>query len=511
MKRLTLFLCLPVLGLAVNYYVSPRGDDRYNGRSWDSAFATTQRAANVVASGDSVYVANGDYAGFDLRRGGTQNAPVVFKAYGDSARIITRNNVTPDGINIENADWIVVDGFKVVAIDRAGIRAALAQHVTIRNNVCDRNVRWGIFTGFADYALIERNECRYSQQEHGIYFSNSADHPVIRKNICHHNNANGIHMNGDSAMGGDGLITDATVEGNIVYENGVGGGSGINCDGVAESRFFNNLLYMNHASGISLYKIDASAGSYKNRVYNNTIVNASNGRWCININSGSWGDTLFNNCLINLHPTRGSVSIDSLSRPAFFSDYNVVINRMSTNGGNTVISLATWQALGYDRRSQLAGALDSIFRDWSAGDYHLRARSLAIDTGTVRVSGIVRYDLDSLARPQGAAFDVGAYEYLPTRIEESESVVARKNAACVVSRNGSVVYFHGLVAGARVTVYAADGRLVEALNYSHGHTVRWVTRTVPSGVYFYLIRQPDQLDESRRGAISRRDKIILCR
>jgi len=262
----------------------------------------------------------------------------------------------------------------------------------------------------------------YSQQEHGIYFSNSADHPIIRYNTCHHNNANGIHMNGDESMGGDGLITDATVEANIIYENGLAGGSGINCDGVADSRIFNNLIYMNHASGISLYRIDASAGSYNTKVYNNTIVNASDGRWCLNINNGSYADTIYNNILINLHTWRGSIAIDSSSLSGFCSDYNIVVNRLSNDGGNTNMPLAQWQTLGYDLNSFLADPLDSIFADWSNGDYHLRDSAQAIDTGTDLVSAVVQYDLDGVIRPQGAGYDIGAYEKPQTGIIENEII-----------------------------------------------------------------------------------------
>jgi hypothetical protein len=335
--------------------------------------------------------------------------------------INVHNPVTNDGVNIEGADWVVIDGFNLVGLPRAGIRIALSQHVETKNNFCDHNGRWGIFTGFADYAYIHHNICQYSQAEHGIYFSNSADHPTIRYNICGHNYANGIHMNGDESMGGDGLITDATVECNIIYENGIGGGSGINCDGVAESRVFNNLLYMNHASGISLYCIDASAGSYNTKVFNNTIINASDARWCLNINTGSINDTLYNNILINQHSWRGSIAIDQSSTPGFHSDFNILVNRLSNDGGNSTMTLLEWQSLGYDQHSMLADPLDSIFINWSAGDFHLRENAQAVDAGTDLVNQIVQYDLDSIPRPQGNGFDIGAYEYVAGVIREDES------------------------------------------------------------------------------------------
>ena len=79
----------------------------------------------------------------------------------------------------------------------------------------------------------------------------SGDNPIIRGNI-HDNHACGLHMNGDASMGGDGVISNALVENNVIYNNGVGGGSGINCDGVTDSIIRNNLLYNNHANGRSL-------------------------------------------------------------------------------------------------------------------------------------------------------------------------------------------------------------------------------------------------------------------
>ena len=64
---------------------------------------------------------------------------------------------TPDGINLEGADYVTIEGFTVVGMPRAGIRSVLNHHVTIRNNVGDHNGRWGIFTGFSDDLLIENN------------------------------------------------------------------------------------------------------------------------------------------------------------------------------------------------------------------------------------------------------------------------------------------------------------------------------------------------------------------
>ncbi|KAB2847576.1 MAG: hypothetical protein F9K42_10065, partial [Ignavibacterium sp.] len=250
------------------YYVSTSGNNSNNGLTAQTAFATLQHAADIAAAGDSVLVLAGNYAGFDIRTNGTQILPIVFKVIENNVVIDERNSVTPDGINIENASWIVIDGFEVKDQPRAGIRAVVSDFITIRNNYCHNNYRWGIFTGFTDDLTIENNTCSFSAAEHGIYVSNSSDRPIIRNNHSFNNNGCGIHMNGDISMGDDGIISNAIVEGNILHDNGYGGGSAINMDGVQDSKIFNNLIYNNHATGIAMFQIDGGDASKNNKVYN---------------------------------------------------------------------------------------------------------------------------------------------------------------------------------------------------------------------------------------------------
>ncbi len=270
----------------------------------------------------------GNYTGFDLRTGGSQNSPIVFKANSNNVIIDQPNDVTNDGINIENADYVIIDGFNVINQPRAGIRIAVSDFVIIKNNTCTNNNRWGIFTGFTNDIIIENNTCSYSQNEHGIYVSNSGDRPIVRDNICYDNNGCGIQLNADLSQGGDGIISNAVIESNILYNNCYSGGSAINLDGVQESKIFNNLIYNNHSTGIALFKIDGAEGSKNNKVYNNTIINPADGRWDILVVDGSTGNALYNNILINHHSFRGSIAIDNASAAGFVSDYNILENQI---------------------------------------------------------------------------------------------------------------------------------------------------------------------------------------
>ncbi len=292
----------PVRSQAAQYFVSPTGSDAAAGSS-ASPWKTLQHAANVVGPDDRVTARAGNYVGFYLSTSGTAAAPIEFDA--DPGVLINqRNATTPDGINLEDASHVIIDGFAVNGMPRTGVRSVgvdgndFASFVTIRNVTATNNQEWGILTGFVNDLLIEKNVTSGSIDQHGIYVSNSGDRPVIRNNISFNNHDNGIHMNGDASEGGDGIISGAIVSGNIIYNNGTGGGSGINMDGVQNSRIENNLIYGNHASGISLYQIDGGGSSKNNVVVNNTIYEANDARWALNIQDGSTGNSLLNNIMI---------------------------------------------------------------------------------------------------------------------------------------------------------------------------------------------------------------------
>jgi parallel beta-helix repeat protein len=389
-------------------FVSPSGNDAAIGSDL-APLKTLQRAADVAKAGDTVTVRAGNYAGFNLTSDGAATAPISFRA-DPGVTVNARNLATPDGINLEGADYVTIEGFKVVGMPRAGIRSVSNSHVTIRNNVVDQNATWGIFTGFSEDLLVEGNTTSRSQTQHGIYVSNSGDRPIIRNNVSWGNYGAGIHMNGDASQGGDGIISGGLVEGNTIYGNGIGGGSGINCDGVQGSRIQNNLIYDTHASGISLFRQDGGGASSNNVVANNTVLVAADGRWALNIQNASTGNTVINNILYNSGTFRGSLDISPDSLSGLTSDYNAVMDRFTTDGGGSRLTLTQWRSTtGQDAHSIIASP-SQLFVAPSTNDYHLSSTSLAIDAGTSL--NAPANDRDGVARPTGNGWDIGAYEYL---------------------------------------------------------------------------------------------------
>jgi parallel beta-helix repeat protein len=460
--RTTLALLLQLLVMAMwatTYHVLPNGNNNNSGLSTASPWATLQYAADHAIQGDSVVIHDGYYQGFAaMEYSGVPGDPIVFTCQVDDFGVFidepcSYNNL--DGINVENVSWVVIEGFTVNSMPRAGIRTALSEHITIRNNSCGYNGKWGILTGFAEHCTIEGNTCYGSVDEHGIYFSNSADDPIIRFNHCYGNNANGIHMNGDVNLGGDGVISNAQVYGNMIHGNGEAGGSGINCDGVVNSVIYNNLLYDNHASGISLYQIDAGGPSTGNRVYNNTIVNASDARWCINITDGCTDNQVINNILVNTHPFRGSIVVAADALDGFVCDFNLVTPRLSPDGDATILDLGEWQALGYDLNSQVVDAQPDLFVGGT--DFHpASTNAQMVDAGSTAVESVVATDLDGLPRPLILGYDIGCYEALPA------SAMPVANATSGFQVRGDALLMNGQHGPLTIFVYDARARLLQS-------------------------------------------------
>ncbi|MCJ8289930.1 MAG: right-handed parallel beta-helix repeat-containing protein [Crocinitomicaceae bacterium] len=463
---------------ANTYYVSNSGNDANTGGTSADAFLTIQYATDLVIAGDTVLVQDGTYAGFDLRNvNGTAANPIVFIGNGTNVLINQNGPLRDDGINIENADYVIIDGFIVNNMpgNGNGIRLVLSNNCIVRNCFCDSNAERGIFTGFTDDILIEHNVCTNSIDEHGIYVSNSSDRPIIRFNECYGNNSTGIHMNGDLSLGGDGIISDALIYGNIIHDNN--GAAGINMDGLQDPTIYNNLIYNNHsAQGIAIFQGDGAIVTNGAKIYNNTIIVPSDGRWGILVaNGGNINTEIYNNIIINQHAWRGCIAVESTNQ--FTCDYNILNDKMSNVGDGSAISLVDWQALGFDNNSLLADASNLIWINPTANDYQLAVGSQAINTGTDLVSAIVMVDLNGYPRPSGLSYDIGAYEDSPDlSITENSAIQVR------VFPNPASNYLnleYDDIDIKEITLVDLNGRLIKSFSPNH---VLQLTN-IPRGLY----------------------------
>jgi hypothetical protein len=132
--------------IAASYFVSTAGNDAWPGTA-AQPWRTLQFAADQVGPGDQVTVraggtpATNSYAGFHLTANGTAVAPIEF--FAEPGVVINQPNpIRADhGINLENASYVVIDGFEVTGMTQAGVRSVGVNGTTFASHVTIRNVR----------------------------------------------------------------------------------------------------------------------------------------------------------------------------------------------------------------------------------------------------------------------------------------------------------------------------------------------------------------------------------
>jgi parallel beta-helix repeat protein len=369
-------------------YVSPNGNDTDLGTTEATSWKTLQHAADQVVAGTLVLVADGTYAGFRSipNHGGTKEAPIIFKASGKNAVINSRNARTPDNINIEQTDYIVIDGFIVKDAKRGGIRVAESTGVVIRNNQVGPCQTWCIFTAFSVGVQVLNNKAFDAVEQHGIYVSNSSspnDNPVIRGNVMHGNGRSGIQVNGDcytpnSHGESDGIISGAVIENNVVYGNTA---KGMSLVSMQDSVVRNNLIYANKGGAAGIHLTDepgCGKPSHRNTVVNNTIMESQIAG--IRITDSAAGNILFNNIVMSV--SKGPI-IDEVEGSRIDKDSNLLVRSLS-----------------------------GLFVNPDRSDYHLLPESPARDKGKALYEGkpAPESDFEAILRPQGKQIDIGAYE-----------------------------------------------------------------------------------------------------
>jgi parallel beta-helix repeat protein len=413
----TIGLCLHAS--AADHYVATSGSDANPGTK-THPWAALQHAVDSIGPGDTIRVASGSYAGFRITSSGRRGAPCTVKA--ETGAKVLVNAAGPKSLHgsfIEAqtdgtvSHW-VIEGLEVAGSAGYGIDLRRTSHMTVRNCYTHHSRVTGLYDSHSDHTSFLDNETAYNG-EHGIYHANSGDYPIIRGNTSHHNAGCGIQMNADLSQGDDGIIHAALVERNVIYENGAGGsGSAINASGQDHSIFRNNLIYGNHARGISLFAGDSAIGSRFCMVLNNTLVFASDGNDLIIIPGSTdpkkpspLGNVVMNNILYTANPQ--AAAIRAYGPEAFASsgcDHNIVIGRFRM-GDEGVLGLREWQARGFDRHS-LLGEPGALFVAPSHHDYHLRPGSPAARAGIAL--GEVEDDLAGRTRPRRSPCDAGCYQ-----------------------------------------------------------------------------------------------------
>ncbi len=235
------------------------------GRQAVEVFAARGRQRGA---GDYVIVKPGEYAGMNITTDGKADARIT-----STDGRVTINDPNPennlDGINLEGADFVTVEGFTVVGMPRAAFAACSTRGRDSRQ--CGRRQRMvGHSHRLELRSAVENNVASRSPPRARHLHLKQLGRRRCEEQHRLRQSLHGIQFNADGYLPGDGVHSRNVVEGNVIYDNGSGGGAAINLDGFQDGVVRNNLLYNNHGTGLVLYVGFAADSSVNNLVANNT-------------------------------------------------------------------------------------------------------------------------------------------------------------------------------------------------------------------------------------------------
>jgi parallel beta-helix repeat protein len=385
-------------------------------------FCTIGAAAARVSAGVTVKVAAGIYRErVVVRASGTAARPILFTAAPGRVVVVTGEK---NGFSIRDCSWVGVNGFTVTHTREYGISVSDAAYVTLsRNRVryAGRHVRgqakYGIRLGNVTHSLVIDNTVDHNTNA-GIALVDSSAGNEVKANRSFDNAklferaAAGIRLY--EAHGN-------TITRNVSHDNE---DSGIELDRSDDNIVSNNVSYQNGDHGL-----DVTGASSRTRILANTIYdNLTAG---INVEGGSTNATIANNISVengvDSPRTDSNIRVDAASVSGTSLDYDLVY----LDGGENLLiwkigytSLTAFQtATGQELHGLEA---DPQWRNRAVGNFHLAARSLAIDSASSGVRSQPRSDINGTRRTDDPATpntgvgprqydDRGAFEFHAAR------------------------------------------------------------------------------------------------
>lgn len=396
----------PAFAAGSSFYVSPTGNDSNPG-TLEKPWRNLSHAITVARAGDTIFMRGGNHAMGEVwvRRergmGGSPGQLLTIKAYPGEEPILAGTRRL-----ILDADYVRVEGlyFKM-----PWTCTGWGKGIEIVNNkFAGAQPKYGaISMGGVDVLiegnLIQFNDAGGNNMDHGIYVHRGQG-ITLRNNRIIGTKGYGIHIYDEHKSSDPAdwaanpfVLKDIVVDGNVVsgsqIRSGIivakGRGSAyITLDNITLQ---NNILFGNELNGILIRNGDDVI------IFNNTIYN--NGSTAIGITGSS--------STPQHDPSNVEVSNNIIHAP---SGANHVY--MGSSGVNITVNRNL-----YDPAPRLSGIGDPLaisgdpsFMNPGAADFHLMEGSLAIDSGLPL--SIVLTDKDGVTRPQGAGYDLGAYEFV---------------------------------------------------------------------------------------------------
>lgn len=416
------------------YFVDKANGSDANTGVAGSPWKTLSKAGLTAKAGSTVIVKAGTYTESlkPANSGISPSAMITFQSETPRGAAITT------GVDLSNVDYVHLEGFDVTnTVSGANGIQIQGYYSTahgrgievVGNYVHDANGH-AVWACNVTDLLVENNEM-YNNYHDGVIVTGAnknSQNITIRGNYIHYNGQDGVHVEGvnsviennrignqfHTAQHQDGIEIYGPVDGMIIRNNLIWDTTQ-NIYLSAEESYIRNVQILgnvvwsqgNRSAGPKGMFILGNIADVTNcRVEGNTIA------YCANTVTDSYAQD--SSCYLSGVTIRNNIFYMcdltlSLNNPITL-DYNLHYDPGYFNlvyyGGTYYTSLtALRNATGLSANSIQA---DPLLVNPAALDFHLTTNSPAIDKG-ITVSGLT-VDPDGNARPQGAGYDIGAYE-----------------------------------------------------------------------------------------------------
>jgi hypothetical protein len=428
---------------AISCYVSTTGNDSSGTGTLANPWQTIQHGIDQLSAGSTLYVRGGMYNEIvTISSSGTAGNPKTIKAYTGETAILDGTGLADPGylvgmILLENASYVTVDGLELrnnpwghgllvwsthgnTGITLMNLNAhhnalggivvsAWSQPSPITNVVidgCDVHHNFNVPGPHGDENIsllnvvgfeIKNNHVHDSYDKEGIDTKNGSMNGTIHDNEVSDSRSPkedvGIYVDGF-----DQTQSNISVYNNKVDGWGLGIGGGCETGGYAQLgiHYYSNLVYDNTV-GFSATQYgpayDRTFTCVNNTFVGNAFSIAVDGPAVNNINC-----VVRNNISVVDSDEQVHIFVQDYDEGGVTVDHNLyysldrTYNRLHTYGSNYLL----------DQNPLFAGT----------GDYRLRSTSPARDRGSSAAAPST--DILGNARPQGGAYDIGAYEYTAT-------------------------------------------------------------------------------------------------
>jgi hypothetical protein len=373
---LIISLCIPTFVQATTYYVAENGDDDNPGTTEARPWRSVDKAADTMEAGDTVYVKEGNYSGFDVTRSGTANKYISYLAYPGPRPKIGQ-------IYFQyGASYNKFVGFEITYPSGGGVQMNRNNDYNIISNCyihdCNPDGSCGVdISGGSDFNIIE--DCTIHDVLYAFHTSESTNRGnIFRRNVCYNISDDGFNFSPSTK--------DTQLIGNVIYNvdwDGSGAADGIHLFDDGSAIVKGNLVYHDGDARGGVFWIN---GGSNHIIENNTFVGLSN--FTTDYGGIIWLENASNVTLKNniAYSSDGSIGVVVGINSSTNDDYNDWFNKdddsMCVRYGGEWKSVSEYQK--EDGRGLHCISLDPKFVNpvsGEDGDFHLLPNSPCEDSG----------------------------------------------------------------------------------------------------------------------------------